>query len=68
VERLESILAILLEAGLSPFQANLKGEQRPIVSRDQPLDFGIGTIFVHDPDGNIVEFVERGRGIFALLK
>jgi hypothetical protein len=26
---------------------------------------GIGTIFVEDPDGNTVEFLQRDRGITA---
>ena len=67
VDRLESVLIPLLKAGLAPFQAALAGERQRILSPDQPLDFGIGTIFVHDPDGNLIEFVQKGRGIFTIL-
>jgi catechol 2,3-dioxygenase-like lactoylglutathione lyase family enzyme len=42
-----------------------QSEHRPIGSTDRPLDFGIGTIFVRDPDGNLIEFVEKDRGIFG---
>jgi catechol 2,3-dioxygenase-like lactoylglutathione lyase family enzyme len=67
VDSLETVLSALLKAQLAPFQAALTGERRPISSLDQPLDFGIGTIFVYDPDGNVIEFVQKGRGLFALL-
>jgi catechol 2,3-dioxygenase-like lactoylglutathione lyase family enzyme len=67
VVRLETVLAPLLNANLAPFQAALSGARKPITSLDQPLDFGIGTIFVYDPDDNVIEFVENGRGIFSLL-
>ena len=68
VSKLELILEKLLGAGLKPFQSALSGERRDIISLDQPLDFGIGTIFLRDADGNVVEFVERGRGIFQILE
>ena len=68
VTKLEAVLEKLLGAGLKPFQSSLSGERRDIVSIDQPLDFGIGTIFLRDSDGTVVEFVERGRGIFAILE
>jgi catechol 2,3-dioxygenase-like lactoylglutathione lyase family enzyme len=32
---------------------------------DDPLDFGTGTLFVRDPDGNLVEFLQMRRGIFT---
>jgi catechol 2,3-dioxygenase-like lactoylglutathione lyase family enzyme len=66
VDRLENAVARLLEHGYTPFQADVKqSEHRPIRSVDQPLDFGIGTVFVRDPDGNLIEFVEKDRGIFG---
>jgi catechol 2,3-dioxygenase-like lactoylglutathione lyase family enzyme len=67
VAALEPILAVLLGAGLAPFQAALTGERCPLNDINQSLDFGIGTIFLYDPDGNVIEFVEKGRGIFAIL-
>jgi catechol 2,3-dioxygenase-like lactoylglutathione lyase family enzyme len=66
VDRLEKVVALLLEHGCVPFQSNVEqSEHRPISSSDQPLDFGIGTVFVRDPDGNLIEFVEKDRGIFG---
>ena len=66
VDRLEKVVARLLEHGYIPFQSDVRqSEHRPIHSTDQPLDFGIGTIFVRDPDGNLIEFVEKDRGIFG---
>lgn len=66
VDRLEDIVALLLDRGRVPFQADVaQREHRPIIFSDQSLDFGIGTVFVRDDDGNLIEFVERARGIFA---
>lgn len=66
VERLADVAALLLLHGLHPYQ--LTGDQsrrHDIMSSDAPLDFGIGTIFVEDPEGNTLEFLEADRGIFA---
>ena len=66
VERLEDVVLILLNHRCEPFQSDvLQSEHRPITSPGQPLDFGLGTVFVRDPDGNLIEFVEQGRGIFG---
>jgi catechol 2,3-dioxygenase-like lactoylglutathione lyase family enzyme len=66
VERLEDVVDRLLGHGCTPFQSDVRqSEHRPIHSADQPLDFGIGTIFVRDPDGNLIEFVQKDRGIFG---
>lgn len=66
VDRLEEVVRLLLAHGLAPFQATADQQQhRRITSPDDALDFGIGTVFVQDPDGNVVEFIEHGRGVFA---
>ena len=65
VEHLRPVVAALLAAGLSPFQTTLGGERRSVASADQDFSFGIGTLFVIDPDGNAVEFVDTKAGIFA---
>lgn len=65
VERLEDVAALLVKHGLRPYQ--LTGDQsqrRDIAEPGTPLDFGIGTLFIEDPDGNTLEFVESRRGIF----
>jgi len=43
---------------------DFEGKTKPIDSPEAPLDFGIGTLFVYDPDGNLVEFIQLGSGIF----
>ena len=66
VARLEEIAGLLLAHGLRPYQLTVdQAHRRDITSADEPLDFGIGTIFVEDPDGNTVEFLQRDRGITA---
>lgn len=69
VDSLESILAVLLDKGMAPFQSGLNlAERRTVTSKADPLDFGIGTLFVEDPDGNIVEFAQVNRGIFSIYR
>lgn len=29
------------------------------------LNFGIGTVFITDPEGNVIEFMQADRGVFA---
>ena len=66
VESLEETVATLLETGLKPYQATVDQKSfKAVASADQPLDFGIGTVFVRDPDDNVIEFVQRGRGILG---
>ena len=68
VERLNEIAALLLAHGLRPYQLTVdQAERHEIVRPDDPLSFGIGTIFVEDPDGNTVEFLQRDRGISAQI-
>jgi len=56
--------ADLTRAGLKPFQLELNG-QETVVERPDQLDTGSGTIFIRDPDGNLAEFIQIGRGMFA---
>lgn len=66
VASLEEAVAALLKGGLRPYQATVDQKSfRDVTSADQPLDFGIGTVFVRDPDDNVIEFVQRGRGILG---
>jgi hypothetical protein len=66
VARLEEIAGLLLTHGLRPYQRTVdQARRRDITSADKPLDFGIGTIFVADPNGHTVEFLQRDRGITA---
>jgi catechol 2,3-dioxygenase-like lactoylglutathione lyase family enzyme len=66
VESLGEVARLLLAHGLRPYQVTVDQARRhEITSPDDPLDFGIGTIFVEDPDGNSVEFLQPDRGISA---
>jgi catechol 2,3-dioxygenase-like lactoylglutathione lyase family enzyme len=66
VASLEAVRDRLLAAGLTPWQNGLDWTNRDILDTSASLDWGIGTLFVLDPGGNAVEFIEPGRGIFAL--
>ncbi len=58
VERLEDVAARLLRHGCRPYQmTGDQAQRRDITSAEDSLDFGIGTIFVEDPDGNTLEFL-----------
>src|SRR6202163_4865463 len=47
VARLEEIAGLLLAHGLRPYQLTVdQGHRRDITSADEPLGFGIGTIFL----------------------
>jgi catechol 2,3-dioxygenase-like lactoylglutathione lyase family enzyme len=65
VEELEPVRDRLLEVGAKPYQQALDWGIREIVSTSDSLDWGLGTLFVDDPDGNTIEFVQAERGIFA---
>jgi len=66
VASLEEAVTTLLKGGLRPYQATVDQKSfKEVVSVDQPLDFGIGTVFVRDPDDNVIEFVQRGRGVLG---
>jgi hypothetical protein len=43
---------------------------RPVPKRRELTDasdltFGIGTVFITDPEGNVIEFMQADRGVFA---
>ncbi|WP_178130490.1 VOC family protein [Reyranella sp. CPCC 100927] len=65
VPDLRSTLASLLDCGCTPFQIDFAGNTHAVTQPLDPLDFGIGTLFVRDPDGNLVEFLQLGHGLFA---
>lgn len=64
VERLENVLELLLQHGLQPFQREIECNTKRVSATDDPLNRGIGILVVEEPDGNIVEFVQVGCGIF----
>lgn len=64
VTDLRGVLKLMLSAGQKPFQMDFTGKEHQVSSADDPLDFGLGSLFVYDPDGNLVEFLQEGHGIF----
>jgi catechol 2,3-dioxygenase-like lactoylglutathione lyase family enzyme len=66
VENLNEVRSILLDGGLKPFQMDFEGNVKEVASKSAELNFGIGTLFVYDPDGNLVEFLQLGVGAFQL--
>ena len=65
VENLNDCARFLLAKGLRPYQMSLSMEVFWPTDSGGALDKGIGTLFLDDPEGNTLEFVERHRGIFA---
>lgn len=61
---LEGVVDGLLAVGCKPFQTDTTGQHRKELTDSTDLTFGIGTIFVWDPDNNLVEFVDKKRGLF----
>jgi catechol 2,3-dioxygenase-like lactoylglutathione lyase family enzyme len=66
VPKLGDVLTILLQAGQKPFQMDGKMKEHFLVDPGDPLTFGTETIFVRDPDGNLIEFIEEGKGQFSI--
>ena len=64
VPDLGEVLMALLAANYEPFQMEFSSAQRPVTDPDDDLIFGVGSLFVRDPDGNLIEFVQSGRGIY----
>lgn len=65
VPDLRAALRTLLAGGVRVTQADLAGGERAVTSADEPLDFGVGSLFVTDPDGNRIEFLQLGHGLFT---
>lgn len=66
VESLADAAAHLLARGLRPYQVTVDQRHRHDVrSAGDALEFGIGTLFVEDPDGNSIELLQVDRGITA---
>jgi catechol 2,3-dioxygenase-like lactoylglutathione lyase family enzyme len=65
VPDLRAVLRVLLEGGLEVTQTGFDGQSHHVTSINDPLDFGVGSLFVRDPDGNLIEFLQQGHGIFT---
>jgi catechol 2,3-dioxygenase-like lactoylglutathione lyase family enzyme len=64
VDDLRKVVRTLLDNQMAPFQMDFEGNTEPIRSGEQSLAFGIGTVFVRDADGNLIEFLKLGHGIY----
>ena len=62
---LRAVLTVMLDHRVRVFQTDFHGEELDVTSPEADLDFGTGSLFVHDPDGNTIEFLQLGHGIFA---
>lgn len=67
VASLHELVGHLLDQRLRPCQASLDGQTHSITDRADPLDFGIGSVFIADPENNTIEFLEKGKGLFAAI-
>jgi glyoxylase I family protein len=65
VDDVGAICRRLMAMSLEPFQINSQLEFRPIPSPDDDLSYGTGSVLVRDPDGNLIEFMQIGRALFA---
>lgn len=65
VDDVRAVLARLMAHSLEPFQINSELEPHVVTDLDDPLDYGTGSVLVRDPDGNLFEFLEIGRGLFT---
>jgi catechol 2,3-dioxygenase-like lactoylglutathione lyase family enzyme len=65
VDNLHELLSRLFAASLKPFQVDIELRKKLLTDPNDDLSYGTGTIFVSDPDGNLFEFVQIGRGFFA---
>ncbi|MEO8649845.1 MAG: VOC family protein [Acidobacteriota bacterium] len=61
VDDIKEISRRALTHGYPAFQMDVEGEEENIDSPDASLNFGLKTVFVRDPDGNLWEFAQRGH-------
>lgn len=59
VDSLREVVEKSLEHGFLTFQMDSEGNEKKLINATDPIDFGIKTIFVRDPDHNLWEFVQK---------
>jgi catechol 2,3-dioxygenase-like lactoylglutathione lyase family enzyme len=64
-ESLEEVVTTMLARGIKPFQCEIDATKRRELADASDLTFGIGTVFITDPEGNVIEFMQADRGVFA---
>jgi catechol 2,3-dioxygenase-like lactoylglutathione lyase family enzyme len=65
VPDLRTVLRLLLDGDQQVFQIDFDWNKRWVTSPNDTLEFGTGSMFVYDPDGNLIEFLQLGHGIFT---
>lgn len=65
VDDVREVFNRLWTASVGMFQLDMAGNSQPITSFDSDLSFGTGSIMFRDPDGNLFECLQIGRGLFA---
>ena len=64
VKNLNAVVARLLDRGERPYQMVLdNAEPHYLQDAEGSLSYGLGTVFVNDPDDNVVKFIQLDRGI-----
>ncbi len=64
VDDRHELVSRLIKAGVEPFQWTMEGVRSALTSADDSLTWGTQTVLTHDPDGNLLEFIEMGVGLF----
>lgn len=67
VDSLHGLLAHLLDRDLTPWQASLDGQVHHVRDPADPLDFGLGSLFITDPENNVIEFLQKDKGLFRVI-
>jgi len=65
VDDIRKLTQRCISGGYAAFQMDNKGEESPIDGASD-LTFGLRTVFVRDPDGNLWEFAQRGFSLEEL--
>lgn len=68
VTDLASVAVRLLDANRQVFQMDSSLNRYEVKSTQDDLSFGTGTLFVEDPSGNLIEFIEIGRSFFSTYR
>ena len=65
---LRNSLKSALSLGATVFQMDHQGEEHSVADENDSLEFGLKTLFVRDPDNNLIELVQRGFSWDELFK
>lgn len=63
VDDVHAMASKLFTASAQPFSLDVACAMEPIASATQLVNFGTKSVYVRDPDGNLIEFVQEGVSI-----